>query len=160
MTASLSVPSLAANAADTGNQPETGAEPPGLIPAFMRWPAAKLAALALPALLISQQAFAQAAGNGLGGRMQAASTDLTAGGGYVMTLLGYFFGGAAILAGVYTIWQNQKNPNGQNRLGYGFISVLAGGAFLAASLFGGFSSNTVAGAGPTNTGTAQQMTFQ
>ncbi len=126
----------------------------------MRRPAAKLTAWALPALLLSQQAFAQAAGNGLGGRMQAASTDLTGGGGYVMELLGYFFGGAAILTGVYTIWQNQKNPNGQNRLGYGFISVLAGGAFLAASLFGGFSSNTVAGAAPTNTGTAQQMTFQ
>ena len=157
---SLSLPSLAANAADPALRSEAGGEPPGLIPAFLWRPAANLAAWALPALLLSQQAFAQAVGNGLGGRMQAASTDLTTGGGYVMTLLGYFFGGAAILAGVYTIWQNQKNPNGQNRLGYGFISVLAGGAFLAASLFGGFSSNTVAGAAPTNTGTAAQMVFQ
>ena len=37
--------------------------------------------------------------------------------------------------------------------------LLAGGAFLAASLFATFSASTVAGAGPTNTGTAAQMTF-
>ena len=114
---------------------------------------------ALPAMLLTNQAFAQAA-NTLGGRMQAASTDLTLGGGYVLQILGYLLGGTAILAGVYTIWQHSKNPNGQSRFGYGLVSVLAGGAFLAASLFGTFASQTVAGAGPSNTGTAQQMTFQ
>lgn len=119
----------------------------------------RAAALALPALLLADQAFAQAAGNTLGSRMQAASTDLTTGGGYVLQILGYLLGGAALLTGIYTIWQHTKNPNGQSRLGYGFVSVLAGGAFLAASLFATFSASTVAGAGPTNTGTAQQMTF-
>ena len=44
-------------------------------------------------------------------------------------------GGAALLAGIYTIWQHSKNPNGQARFGYGLVSVLAGGAFLTASLF-------------------------
>ena len=38
-------------------------------------------------------------------------------------------------------------------------AAIAGGAFLAASLFATFSASTVAGAGPTNTGTAAQMTF-
>lgn len=119
----------------------------------------RAALYAAPALLLANQAFAQAA-NTLGGRMQAASTDLTLGGGFVLQILGYLLGGAALLAGVYTIWQHSKNPNGQSRFGYGLVSILAGGAFLAASLFGTFASQTMAGAGPTNTGTAQQMTFQ
>lgn len=129
------------------------------LPARIPVTASKAAALAVPAMLLASEAFAQAAGNTLGSRMQAASTDLTTGGGYVLQILGYLLGGAALLTGIYTIWQHTKNPNGQSRLGYGFVSVLAGGAFLAASLFATFSASTVAGAGPTNTGTAQQMTF-
>jgi hypothetical protein len=126
--------------------------------------AAKVWSLALLGLLTVQQAHAQAAAAGgaantLGGRMQAASSDLTVGGGYILQILGYLLGGAAVLSGVYAIWQHTKNPNGQGKLGYGFVSVLAGGAFLAASLFASYSSQTLAGAGPTNTGTAAQMTF-
>jgi len=125
--------------------------------------AAKVWSLALLGLLTVHQAQAQAAAGGatntLGGRMQAASTDLTVGGGFILQILGYLLGGAAVLAGVYAIWQHTKNPNGQGKLGYGFVSVLAGGAFLAASLFATYSSQTMAGAGPTNTGTAAQMTF-
>ena len=129
------------------------------LPARIPATASKVVALATPAMLLASQAFAQAAGNTLGSRMQAASQDLTTGGGWVLQLLGYLLGAAALLTGIYTIWQHTKNPNGQSRLGYGFVSVLAGGAFLAASLFATFSASTVAGAGPTNTGTAQQMTF-
>ena len=122
---------------------------------------AKYAAYALPAMLLTSEAFAQAAGgaNTLGGRMQAASGDLTTGGGWVLEILGYLLGGGALLVGINTIWQHTKNPNGQSRLGYGFVSVLAGGAFLAASLFGSFSANTIAGSNATNNGTAKQMQF-
>ena len=120
----------------------------------------KAAILAAPATLLASHAFAQAATNTLGARMQAASTDLTMGGGYVLEILGYLLGGASMLAGIYTIWQHSKNPNGQARFGYGLVSILAGGAFLTASLFGTFASQSMAGAGPSNTGTAQQMTFQ
>lgn len=130
------------------------------LPARLPRSLSKAAALAAPAVFLAQHAFAQAAGNTLGGRMQAASQDLTVGGGFVLQILGYLLGGAAMLAGIYTIWQHSKNPNGQARFGYGLVSVLAGGAFLAASLFGTFSSQTLAGAGPTNTGAAAQMTFQ
>ena len=131
------------------------------LPARLPRTVCRAALYAVPAMLLANQAFAQgAAGNTLGGRMQAASTDLTTGGGFVLQILGYLLGGTAVLAGVYTIWQHSKNPNGQSRFGYGLVSVLAGGAFLAASLFGTFASQTMAGAGPTNTGTAQQMTFQ
>ena len=129
------------------------------LPARTASATARAVALATSAMLLAGEAFAQAAGNTLGSRMQAASTDLTTGGGYVLQILGYLLGGAALLTGIYTIWQHTKNPNGQSRLGYGFVSVLAGGAFLAASLFATFSASTVAGAGPTNTGTAAQMTF-
>lgn len=130
------------------------------LPARIPATASRAVALAAPTMLLASHAFAQAAGNTLGSRMQAASTDLTTGGGYVLQILGYLLGGTALLTGIYTIWQHTKNPNGQSRLGYGFVSVLAGGAFLAASLFATFSASTVAGAGPTNTGTAAQMTFQ
>lgn len=116
---------------------------------------AKYAAYVLPTMLLTSEAFAQT----LGARMQAASTDLTSGGGYVLNILGYLLGGAALLIGVNTIWQHTKNPNGQSRLGYGFVSILAGGAFLAASLFGSFSANTIAGANATNNGTAAQLKF-
>ncbi len=129
------------------------------LPARVPRTLSRAAALAAPAIFLSHQVFAQAT-NTLGGRMQAASTDLTNGGGYVLTILGYLMGGAAMLAGVYTIWQHSKNPNGQSRFGYGLVSLLAGGAFLTASLFATFASQTMAGAGPSNTGTAAKMTFQ
>ncbi len=129
------------------------------LPAQLPRTLSRAAALATPAVFLAGHAFAQAA-NTLGGRMQAASTDLTNGGGYVLTILGYLMGGAAMLAGVYTIWQHSKNPNGQARFGYGLVSLLAGGAFLTASLFATFASQTMAGAGPSNTGTAAKMTFQ
>ncbi len=87
-------------------------------------------------------------------------TLIRLGGGFVLEILGYLLGGTAMLAGIYTIWQHSKNPNGQARFGYGLVFVLAGGAFLTASLFGTFASRSVAGAGPSNTGTAAQMTFQ
>ncbi len=124
--------------------------------------AVKLGLATLPVLLATSQAFAQAAagGNGIGSRLQAAATELTAGGGYVLELMGYILGGAAILLGFYTIWQHTKNPNGQSRLGYGIAGVILGGAFLSASLWGSFASNTISGGNATNTGTAQQMTFQ
>jgi len=77
--------------------------------------AAKVWSLALLGLLTVQQAHAQAAAAGaantLGGRMQAASSDLTVGGGYILQILGYLLGGAAVLSGVYAIWQHTKNPD-------------------------------------------------
>jgi len=112
------------------------------------------------ATLLSGEALAQAAGNTIGGRMTAASQDLTTGGGYVLELFGYILGGAALIAGGYTLWQHTKNPNGQHRVGYGIASILAGGFFLTASLIASFSSNTISGGNSTNTGTAQQLTFQ
>jgi hypothetical protein len=103
---------------------------------------------------------AHAAGNTLGGQAQAASQDLTTGGGYVLELVGYVAGVAAMLAGGFTIWQHTKNPNGQHRLSYGIISVLAGGFFLALSTMAQFSSNTISGGNATNTGTSQQLQIQ
>ena len=129
------------------------------LPARLPRTLGRAAALAGLAIFVSHQVLAQAT-NTLGGRMQAASTDLTDGGGFVLTILGYLLGGAAMLAGIYTIWQHSKNPNGQARFGYGLVSLLAGGAFLTASLFGTFASQTMAGAGPSNSGTTAKMTFQ
>jgi uncharacterized membrane protein HdeD (DUF308 family) len=92
--------------------------------------------------------------------MQTASQDLTTGGGFILELVGYIVGVAAMLAGGFTIWQHTKNPNGQHRMSYGIISVLAGGFFLALSTMAQFSSNTVSGANATNTGTSQQLQIQ
>jgi hypothetical protein len=121
-------------------------------------------ALALPlavgVALYMTTPLAHAAGNTLGGQAQAASQDLTQGGGYVMELLGYVLGVAAMLAGGFTIWQHTKNPNGQHRMSYGVISVLIGGFFLALSTMAQFSANTVSGGNATNTGTAQQLQIQ
>jgi hypothetical protein len=121
-------------------------------------------ALALPmvvgAALYLTTPLAHAAGNTLGAQAQAASQDLTTGGGYVLELVGYVVGVAAMLAGGFTIWQHTKNPNGQHRLSYGIISVLAGGFFLALSTMAQFSANTVSGGNATNTGTAQQLQIQ
>ena len=103
---------------------------------------------------------AHAAGATLGSQMQTASQDLTTGGVFILELVGYIVGVAAMLAGGFTIWQHTKNPNGQHRMSYGIISVLAGGFFLALSTMAQFSSNTVSGANATNTGTSQQLQIQ
>ena len=118
-----------------------------------------IASLALVAAAVASP-LAHAAGNTLGTQMQTASQDLTTGGGYVLELVGYIVGIAAMLAGGFTIWQHTKNPNGQHRMSYGIISVLAGGFFLALSTMAQFSSNTVSGGNATNTGTSQQLTIQ
>ena len=121
-------------------------------------------ALALPlvvgAALYLTTPLAHAAGNTLGGQAQAASQDLTQGGGFLLELVGYIAGVCAMLAGGFTIWQHTKNPNGQHRLSYGIISVLTGGFFLALTTMAQFSANTVSGGNATNTGTAQQLQIQ
>lgn len=121
-------------------------------------------ALVLPALVgfglyLSAHA-AHAAGNTLGGQAQAASQDLTTGGGFMLELVGYILGVCAMLYGGYTIWQNTKNPNGQHRMSFGIVSILAGGFFLALSTMAQFSANTVSGGNATNTGTSQQLQIQ
>lgn len=121
-------------------------------------------ALMLPALVglglyLSAHA-ALAAGNTLGGQAQAASQDLTTGGGFMLELVGYILGVCAMLYGGYTIWQHTKNPNGQHRMSFGIVSVLAGGFFLALSTMAQFSANTVSGGNATNTGTSQQLQIQ
>ena len=119
-----------------------------------------IAAVACAVAVAVMTSLAHAAGNTLGTQMQTASQDLTTGGGYVLELVGYVAGVAAMLAGGFTIWQHTKNPNGQHRMSYGIISVLAGGFFLALSTMAQFSSNTVSGGNATNTGTSQQLTIQ
>jgi hypothetical protein len=101
-----------------------------------------------------------ATGSTLGTQAETAAGDLTTGGGYVLELVGYIFGAVAMLYGGYTIWQHTKNPNGQHRMSFGIISVLAGGFFLALSTMAEFSANTVSGGNATNTGTSQQLTIQ
>jgi len=119
--------------------------------------AAAFAAFALPAT----NALAQVAGgNTLGSRMQAVSTDMTNGGGYLLTLFGFILGGFALIAGGWTIYQHTKNPNGQAKLGYGVAGVLAGGFFLTIASIATFSSQTISGAGASSTGTSKAMTFQ
>ena len=132
---------------------------PQILPRTLRTCALALP-LAVGVALYLTTPLAHAAGNTLGGQAQAAATDLTSGGGYVLELVGYVGGVAAMLAGGFTIWQHTKNPNGQHRLSYGIISVLAGGFFLALSTMAQFSANTVSGGNATNTGTAQQLQIQ
>ncbi len=129
---------------------------PSRVPMTLSFRASVAGAAILPALAFAQAAFAQ---NTLGARMTAASTDLGQGGGYVLELIGYIAGGFCLLAAAYTFWQHNKNPNGPHKLGYAIASVLMGGAFLSASAIGTYSSQTVSGTGPTNTGTAAQMQF-
>ncbi len=117
---------------------------------------AAFAAVALPA----SNALAQAAGNTLGSRMQAVSTDMTSGGGYLLTMFGFILGGFALIAGGWTIYQHTKNPNGQARLGYGVAGVLAGGFFLTIASIATFSAQTISGADVSSNGTSKAMTFQ
>jgi hypothetical protein len=112
------------------------------------------------AIACALSSMAYAAGATLGSQAQTASQDLTTGGGFVLELIGYILGVGAMIAGGFTIWQHTKNPNGQHRMSYGIISVLAGGFFLALSTMAQFSSNTVSGGNATNTGTSQQLTIQ
>ncbi len=114
--------------------------------------AAAFAAVALPA----SSALAQT----LGTRMQAVSTDMTSGGGYLLTLFGFILGGFALIAGGWTIYQHTKNPNGQAKLGYGVAGVLAGGFFLTIASIATFSAQTISGANTSSNGTSKAMTFQ
>ena len=114
--------------------------------------AAAFVAVALPA----SNALAQT----LGTRMQAVSTDMTSGGGYLLTLFGFILGGFALIAGGWTIYQHTKNPNGQAKLGYGVAGVLAGGFFLTIASIATFSAQTISGANTSSNGTSKAMTFQ
>jgi len=119
-------------------------------------PRAALAAFGV-GLYLTAPDLAHASGSTLGSQAQAAAQDLTTGGGFVLELVGYILGVVAMLYGGYTIWQHTKNPNGQHRMSFGIISVLAGGFFLALSTMAQFSANTVSGGDATNTGTSQQL---
>ncbi len=133
---------------------------PTLKPAVRQRLLATTAAFAAVALPVSNALAQAAGGNTLGSRMQAVSTDMTNGGGYLLTLFGFILGGFALIAGGWTIYQHTKNPNGQARLGYGVAGVLAGGFFLTIASIATFSSQTISGAAASSTGVSKAMTFQ
>ena len=133
---------------------------PTLKPAVRQRLLATTAAFAAVALPVSNALAQTAGGNTLGSRMQAVSTDMTNGGGYLLTLFGFILGGFALIAGGWTIYQHTKNPNGQAKLGYGVAGVLAGGFFLTIASIATFSSQTISGAAASSTGVSKAMTFQ
>lgn len=105
-------------------------------------------------------AFAQAAGNTLGSRMQAASTDLLTGTTYIGDLFSYALALVAALASGYTFFHNRKNPNSsEHRLGYAIAGLVATGFFATLPSIVNYSSQTVSAANSTVTGQQQQLTF-
>jgi hypothetical protein len=110
--------------------------------------------------LAHTQAFAQATGNTLGGRMQAASTDLLTGTTYIGDLFSYALALVAALASGYTFFHNRKNPNSsEHRLGYAIAGLVATGFFATLPSIVNYSSQTVSAANATTTGAQQQLTF-
>jgi hypothetical protein len=107
------------------------------------------------------QAFAQATGNTLGGRMQAASTDLLTGTTYIGDLFAYALALVAALASGYTFFHNRKNPNSsEHRLGYAIAGLVATGFFATLPSIVNYSSQTVSAANAKTTGAQQQsLTF-
>ena len=118
-----------------------------------------LATLAVAAAV--HPAFAAAgAGDTLGGRMQAASTDLLSGTTYIGDLFSYALALVAALASGYTFFHNRKNPNSsEHRLGYAIAGLVATGFFATLPSIVNYSSQTVSAANSTVTGQQQQLTF-
>lgn len=117
-----------------------------------------LATLAVAAAV--HPAFAAAAGDTLGGRMQAASTDLLTGTTYIGDLFSYALALVAALASGYTFFHNRKNPNSsEHRLGYAIAGLVATGFFATLPSIVNYSSQTVSAANSAVTGQQQQLTF-
>lgn len=105
-------------------------------------------------------ATAAGAGDTLGGRMQAASTDLLSGTTYIGDLFSYALALVAALASGYTFFHNRKNPNSsEHRLGYAIAGLVATGFFATLPSIVNYSSQTVSAANSTVTGQQQQLTF-
>ncbi|MGC9271764.1 hypothetical protein [Acidiphilium sp.] len=105
-------------------------------------------------------AFAATAGDTLGGRMQAASTDLLTGTTYIGDLFSYALALVAALASGYTFFHNRKNPNSsEHRLGYAIAGLVATGFFATLPSIVNYSSQTVSAANSKVTGQQQQLTF-
>jgi hypothetical protein len=117
-----------------------------------------LATLAVAAAV--HPAIAATAGDTLGGRMQAGSTDLLTGTTYIGDLFSYALALVAALASGYTFFHNRKNPNSsEHRLGYAIAGLVATGFFATLPSIVNYSSQTVSAANSTVTGQQQQLTF-
>lgn len=116
-----------------------------------------LAAILLLAALAN--AHAQTVTNGLGSRIQAASTDLKTGGSYALTMVLYVLAGLSVVAAGYTFWQHYKNRNPEFKPAYAIASLLVAGFFATAGTIVNYSSQTISGTNAQMQDQAQQLTY-
>ena len=131
-------------------------------PAMGKGELRRLAALGVLAAILFlaalADAHAQTVTNGLGSRIQAASTDLKTGGSYALSMVLYICAGLAVIASGYTFWQHYKNRNPEFRPAYAIPSLLVAAVFGPPRTIVNHIAQTVIGANAHVADQGQQRT--
>ncbi|WP_198383598.1 hypothetical protein [Roseomonas sp. KE2513] len=112
------------------------------------------------ALLTSGEAFAQAAGTGIGGQVSTMAQEATTAGGNVGSMAMYLAALLCLVGGAWALWQSRQPQQREGgMLSKGIAGLVLCGLFAAGGTWIGKAAQTTSGGAATITGTNAPVTF-
>lgn len=115
----------------------------------------------LGSAVLSASAFAQAAGNGIGGQLQTMSQEASTTGGFVASALMYCAALVCFIGGVWALWQSRQPHNRESgRVAMGLAGLVLCGLFVTGGAWINKAAQTTTGTAASVTSTAGVVNFQ
>ena len=106
-------------------------------------------------------AFAQAAGNTIGGKVQAMATEFSTAGGFAGSTAMYVAALVCFIGGVWYLWQSRQPENRESgKVAAGLAGLVLTGLFVAGGAWINKAAQTTSGGAATISSQAAVVTFQ
>ena len=106
-------------------------------------------------------AFAQAAGNTIGGQVQAMATEFSTAGGFAGSTAMYVAALVCFIGGVWYLWQSRQPENRESgKVAAGLAGLVLTGLFVAGGAWINKAAQTTSGGAATISSQAAVVTFQ
>ena len=106
-------------------------------------------------------AFAQAAGNTIGGQVQAMATEFSTAGGFAGSTAMYLAALVCFIGGVWYLWQSRQPENRESgKVAAGLAGLVLTGLFVAGGAWINKAAQTTSGGAATISSQAAVVTFQ
>jgi len=116
---------------------------------------------AVGSALVGGQAFAQAAGNTIGGQVQSMATEFSTASGFAGSTAMYAAALICFIAGVWYLWKSRQPENRESgNVAAGAAGLVLTGLFVAGGAWINKAAQTTSGGAATITSTAAAVTFQ
>ena len=112
------------------------------------------------ALLVSGEAFAQAATNGIGGQVGTMAQEASTAGGNIGSMAMYLAALLCLVGGAWALWQSRQPQNREGgKVAMGLAGIVLCGLFATGGVWIGKAAQTASGGAATITGTNAPVTF-